>query len=97
MDDIPPSYEAATQHDYWTLIADYLRSSDDLCAASRVCKKWHRIYTPLLWGSPASHFGTENDRVYGEPRVICSWLKKLTVGSGLDKVQAKPEMGSSSC
>ncbi|KAL8916409.1 MAG: hypothetical protein Q9172_006320 [Xanthocarpia lactea] len=92
MDDIPPSYEAATQHDYWTIIAEYLRSSDDLCAASRVCKKWHRIYTPLLWGNPASHFGTENDRVYGEHRGLCSWLKKLTMGNGLDKVQAELEM-----
>ncbi|KAI4219922.1 MAG: hypothetical protein L6R36_007983 [Xanthoria steineri] len=64
MDDIPPSYEAATQHDYWTIIADYIHSSDDLCAASRVCKRWHQIYSPLLWGNPASHFGTENDRVY---------------------------------
>ncbi|KAL8849808.1 MAG: hypothetical protein Q9221_005224 [Calogaya cf. arnoldii] len=64
MDDIPPSYEAATQRDYWTIIADYIYSSDDLCAASRVCKRWHQIYTPLLWGNPASHFGTENDRVY---------------------------------
>ena len=66
MDDIPPSYEAATQQDYWTIIADYIHSSDDLCAASRVCKRWHQIYSPLLWGNPASHFGTENDRVYGQ-------------------------------
>ncbi|KAL8655688.1 MAG: hypothetical protein Q9226_002947 [Calogaya cf. arnoldii] len=64
MDDIPPCYEAATQRDYWVIIADYIYSSDDLCAASRVCKRWHQIYTPLLWGNPASHFGTENDRVY---------------------------------
>ncbi|KAL8725926.1 MAG: hypothetical protein Q9166_007054 [cf. Caloplaca sp. 2 TL-2023] len=64
MDDIPPSYEAAVHQDYWTIIAEYVRSSDDLCAASRVCRRWHQIYTPLLWGNPASHFGTENDRVY---------------------------------
>ncbi|KAL8771724.1 MAG: hypothetical protein Q9209_002915 [Squamulea sp. 1 TL-2023] len=30
MDDIPPSYEAATQRDYWSIIAEYIRSSDDL-------------------------------------------------------------------
>ncbi|KAL8689467.1 MAG: hypothetical protein Q9218_004872 [Villophora microphyllina] len=64
MDDIPPSYEAAIRRDHWTIIAEYVRSSDDLCAASRVCKRWHQIYAPLLWGNPASHFGTENDRVY---------------------------------
>ncbi|KAL9041016.1 MAG: hypothetical protein Q9180_001551 [Flavoplaca navasiana] len=64
MDDIPPSYEAATQHDYWSIIAGYVQSSDDLCAASRVCKRWHQIYTPLLWGNPASHFGTEDDKLY---------------------------------
>lgn len=67
MNDIPPSYEAAVQRDYWIIIAEYLHSSDDLCAASRVCKRWHQIYSPLLWGNPASHFGTENDRVYGQP------------------------------
>ncbi|KAL9582931.1 MAG: hypothetical protein Q9203_005285 [Teloschistes exilis] len=64
MDDIPPSYEAAIRRDHWSIIAEYVRSSDDLCAASRVCKRWHQIYAPLLWGNPASHFGTENDRVY---------------------------------
>ncbi|KAI4204269.1 MAG: hypothetical protein LQ350_001249 [Teloschistes chrysophthalmus] len=64
MDDIPPSYEAAIRRDHWSFIAEYVRSSDDLCAASRVCKRWHQIYAPLLWGNPASHFGTENDRVY---------------------------------
>ncbi|KAL8674756.1 MAG: hypothetical protein Q9168_000840 [Polycauliona sp. 1 TL-2023] len=83
MDDIPPSYEAATQRDYWTIIADYVLSSDDLCAASRVCKKWHQIYTPLLWGNPASHFGIENDRayaqaeLYGGPRT--AWLRDVLV------------------
>lgn len=64
MDDVPPSYESAIQRDYWSIIAKYVHSSADLCAASRVCRRWHQIYTPLLWGNPASHFGTENDRVY---------------------------------
>ncbi|KAL9044735.1 MAG: hypothetical protein Q9214_002145 [Letrouitia sp. 1 TL-2023] len=65
MDDVPPSYESATRRDHWVIIARYIRSSDDLCAASRVCARWHQIFSPLLWGNPASHFGTENDRVYG--------------------------------
>ncbi|KAL8650816.1 MAG: hypothetical protein Q9210_003600 [Variospora velana] len=64
MDDVPPSYETATRREYWPTIARYVHSPDDLCSASRVCKEWHRTYAPLLWGNPASHFGTENDRVY---------------------------------
>ncbi|KAL8698192.1 MAG: hypothetical protein Q9224_001962 [Gallowayella concinna] len=35
MDDIPPSYEAAIQRDHWTIVAEHIDSSDDLCAASR--------------------------------------------------------------
>ncbi|KAL9626114.1 MAG: hypothetical protein Q9204_007568, partial [Flavoplaca sp. TL-2023a] len=81
MDDIPPSYEAATQHDYWSIIAGYVQSSDDLCAASRVCRRWHEIYTPLLWGNPASHFGTEDDRVYAQAELYDSprreWLRDV--------------------
>jgi hypothetical protein len=64
MDDLLPSYESAIQQDPWTLVAPYL-SSDAICAAALVCKKWHEIFTPHLWGSPASHFGVENDTVYG--------------------------------
>ncbi|KAL8833402.1 MAG: hypothetical protein Q9170_004283 [Blastenia crenularia] len=64
MDDVPPSYESAIRRDYWSIIAKYIDSSDDLCSASRVCKRWHQIYTPLLWGDPASHFRKENERVY---------------------------------
>ncbi|KAF2632609.1 hypothetical protein BU25DRAFT_330335 [Macroventuria anomochaeta] len=63
MDDLLPSYESAIQQDPWTLIAPYL-PSDAICAAALVCKKWHEIFTPHLWGSPASHFGVENDTVY---------------------------------
>ncbi|KAL8972808.1 MAG: hypothetical protein Q9183_000335 [Haloplaca sp. 2 TL-2023] len=62
MDDVPPSYEASIQRDHWSLIAKYVQSPDQLCAASRVCWKWHQIFTPLLWGNPASHFGAEDDR-----------------------------------
>ena len=64
MDDLLPSYESALEQDPWILVAPYL-TSDALCAAAAVCKKWHEIFTPHLWGSPASHFGVENDTVYG--------------------------------
>ncbi|KAF9699231.1 hypothetical protein EKO04_002966 [Ascochyta lentis] len=63
MDDLLPSYESAMDQDPWTLIAPYL-PSDDICSAALVCKRWHEIFTPHLWGSPASHFGVENDTVY---------------------------------
>ena len=61
---IPPSYEEANTRDYWSIIAQYIKSAD-LCAASLVSRRWHQIFAPCLWGNPASHFGTENDRVYG--------------------------------
>ncbi|KAL8702649.1 MAG: hypothetical protein Q9201_004174 [Fulgogasparrea decipioides] len=35
MDDIPPSYEAAVRRDHWTIICEYVESSDDLCTACR--------------------------------------------------------------
>lgn len=62
---VPPSYEEATVRDHWTITAGYIDSAD-LCAASLVAKRWHHIFAPHLWGNPASHFGTENDRVYGK-------------------------------
>ena len=69
---VPPSYEEATTRDHWAVIAQYIKSSD-LCTASLVSRKWHTIFAPYLWGNPASHFGTENDRVYGmEAFVHCS-------------------------
>lgn len=64
MEDVPPSYEEATAWNHWKLVAPYIQSSD-LCSASRVCTAWYAIFEPCLWGNPASHFGTENDRVYG--------------------------------
>ncbi|KAJ5477069.1 hypothetical protein N7539_007213 [Penicillium diatomitis] len=63
MDAIPPSYKSATDRDAWSIIASYIPSSD-LCATSLVCHRWHDLFMPLLWGDPASHFGTENDAVY---------------------------------
>lgn len=64
MEDFPPSYELATARDVWAIVADYIPSAD-LCAASLVCRRWHKIFVPFLWGAPASHFGTDNDAVYG--------------------------------
>ncbi|KAJ9319581.1 hypothetical protein DTO271D3_350 [Paecilomyces variotii] len=60
---IPPSYEHATTRDAWSIVARYIPSSD-LCAAALVCRRWHELFMPFLWGDPASHFGTENDAVY---------------------------------
>lgn len=64
MEAAPPSYEKATLTNAWDLIADYIPSSD-LCSAALVSQEWHNIFAPHLWGNPASHFGSENDRVYG--------------------------------
>ncbi|KAK2797397.1 hypothetical protein FQN50_009198 [Emmonsiellopsis sp. PD_5] len=65
MEDFPPSYELATARDAWAIVAHYTQSAD-LCAASLVCRRWHEIFVPFLWGAPASHFGSEadNDTVY---------------------------------
>ncbi|ORY02461.1 hypothetical protein BCR34DRAFT_605563 [Clohesyomyces aquaticus] len=63
MDDLLPSYESAIEQNPWELVARYLPSGD-LCSAALVCQKWHEIFTPRLWGNPASHFGVQNDTVY---------------------------------
>ncbi|KAL3472755.1 hypothetical protein BJX99DRAFT_208728 [Aspergillus californicus] len=63
METVPPSYESATTRDAWAIIARYIPSSN-LCAVALVCRKWHAVFMPFLWGDPASHFGTENDEVY---------------------------------
>ena len=63
MDNIPPSYESAIARNPWQIVAPYIPSAE-LCALSRVSQWLHKIFTPYLWGNPASHFGTENDRVY---------------------------------
>lgn len=65
MEAAPPSYEKATLINAWDIIAQYIPSSD-LCSAALVCSAWHTVFAPHLWGNPASHFGHENDRVYGE-------------------------------
>ncbi|EAW08056.1 Leucine Rich Repeat domain protein [Aspergillus clavatus NRRL 1] len=63
MDTVPPSYESATTRDAWSIIAHYIPSSD-LCSVTLVCRRWHELFMPFLWGDPASHFGTDNDAVY---------------------------------
>ncbi|KAL4760767.1 uncharacterized protein BDW70DRAFT_137186 [Aspergillus foveolatus] len=63
METVPPSYETATTRDAWSIIAQYIPSSD-LCAVTLVCRRWHAVFMPFLWGNPASHFGTQNDEVY---------------------------------
>lgn len=63
MDDLLPSYESVIDQNPWLYIAEYL-PSEALCSAALVCRKWHAIMTPLLWGKPASHFGVQNDTVY---------------------------------
>ncbi|KAF9892732.1 hypothetical protein FE257_001134 [Aspergillus nanangensis] len=63
MEAAPPSYQSATDRDAWSIIARYIPSSD-LCAATLVCRRWHQLFVPFLWGDPASHFGTDNDAVY---------------------------------
>lgn len=65
MDMIPPSYETAIARSPWGIIATYIPSGD-LCALSRVNHELNETFAPCLWGNPASHFGTENDRVYGQ-------------------------------
>ena len=94
MEAVPPSYEEATTRNYWRLIAPYIESSD-LCSASRVCTAWYAIFEPFLWGNPASHFGTENDRVYGANIVvftpILSKSRILIDTSCSDQVQADIE------
>ena len=61
--DALPSYSDATSQDHWKLIAPYIASTD-LCNISLACSRWHEIFSPQLWGNPASHFGTEDDSVY---------------------------------
>ena len=63
MEAAPPSYEKATLKNHLDLVAKYI-PSNDLCSAALVCSEWHAVFTPHLWGNPASHFGIENDSVY---------------------------------
>ena len=78
MENIPPSYEVAVARDPWTLIAPYIPSAD-LCALNRVNRAFHHVFAPCLWGNPASHFGTENDRVYGGNKDETTYSALLTL------------------
>lgn len=78
MDAIPPSYEYAIMKDALAIIANYIPSAD-LCSASLVSRRWHAIFNPHLWGDPASHFGTENDAVYGN-KLWTAYLKMRLKG-----------------
>lgn len=82
MDDLLPSYENSIHQDPWALVAQYL-PSETLCSAALVCQAWHLIMTPQLWGNPASHFGVQNDTVYGKVRETW-WNLRLTPGSRPD-------------
>ena len=88
MDEFPPDYGSslATLTEYWCIISQYIVSSD-LCSASRVSRRWHAIFAPLLWGNPASHWGIEDDRVYGKVLMDQDLVKtRLTSISGSDQV-----------
>ncbi|KAL9101924.1 MAG: hypothetical protein Q9163_002862 [Psora crenata] len=60
MEDVLPSYEAATARDPWQLVADTIQP-DSLCALMRVNRKLHRTCLPILWGNPAAHFFEDTD------------------------------------
>lgn len=93
MDPVPPSYESATNRDAWAIIAHYIPSSD-LCAVSLVCRRWHSLFMPFLWGDPASHFGKENDAVYGRTSGYALSLVNNSMltdyPSGLDAIPPNP-------
>ena len=96
---VPPSYEEATTRDYWLLIAPYIESSD-LCSTSLVSRHWNQTFAPYLWGNPASHFGTENDRVYGAcqrsnlPAMFLSFRLIEEHHSRPDAIQTHPSLRS---
>jgi hypothetical protein len=95
MDDVPPSYETAMTRDYWSIVANYI-PSHDLCTAALVCRRWHEIFASQLWGDPASHFGTQNDMVYGKfPKKFRkrALLLLLTLNSCSNTVQTYTFMG----
>lgn len=65
MEAAPPSYEKATLVNAWHLVADYLPLRD-LLSVALVCKAWHAIFVPHIWGNPASQFGGNNERICGQ-------------------------------
>jgi hypothetical protein len=61
----PPPYATAVYRRLWEVVAPYVDESD-LYAACLTCQQWHQIFSPYLWGNPATRFGTDNDTVYCE-------------------------------
>ncbi|KAL2070373.1 hypothetical protein VTL71DRAFT_13399 [Oculimacula yallundae] len=62
----PPSYEAAAyggHRQLWILVAPYVHSYD-LYRACLVCRLWHQLFAPFLWGDPARKFGLDDDNIY---------------------------------
>ncbi|KAG0652848.1 hypothetical protein D0Z07_0603 [Hyphodiscus hymeniophilus] len=59
----PPPYEAAVYRRLWAIVAPYVHDFD-LYSACLVCRQWHSIFSPLLWGNPGSRFGNDSDNIY---------------------------------
>jgi hypothetical protein len=59
----PPPYEAAVYRRLWSIVAPYVQDFD-LYAACLVCRQWHHIFSPFLWGNPGSKFGSDSDNIY---------------------------------
>ncbi|KAF8861803.1 hypothetical protein BDZ45DRAFT_739967 [Acephala macrosclerotiorum] len=75
----PPSYQAATYRQLWSIIAPYVQDRD-LYSACLVSRQFHQAFAPLLWGSPASRFGSDSDTVY----LSLTRFKRLLVRARLD-------------
>ncbi|CZT06827.1 uncharacterized protein RAG0_12464 [Rhynchosporium agropyri] len=62
----PPSYQAAAyggNRKFWLIVAPYVHSYD-LYRACLVCRQWHQLFAPFLWGDPARKFGVDDDNIY---------------------------------
>ena len=59
----PPPYEAAVYRRLWSVVAPYVQDFD-LYSACLVCRQWHHIFSPLLWGNPGLRFGNDSDNIY---------------------------------
>ncbi|KAG9233815.1 hypothetical protein BJ875DRAFT_377821 [Amylocarpus encephaloides] len=51
MSSLPTYREATNPPEIALLVAEYL-DNNSLLAATRVCRRWHRIMNALIWGSP---------------------------------------------
>jgi hypothetical protein len=73
----PPPYETAVYRRLWAVVAPYIDPSD-LYAVCLTCRQWHQVFSPYLWGSPATRFGTDNDSVYREYKTISQCIGTIT-------------------